>query len=628
MSFFRTVIAALLGVVVAVVLVILLLPKGPRETMEMPIDDPFHVSREAATADDFMAASGTPWATWAALSIMERGGNAFDAGIAALLALNVTYPEDASFPSVAPVVLYVADTGEVLSYCGAGKAPEKATIEFFTSEGYETVPRLTILSQLVPASPDVLISILDEYGTMSFGEVSESARGLARDGFPVHEAMKKQLDLSLIERFGFNLLMPYNVDIYLEGQWWRPLNLNERFVQTDLANTLTAMARAEEDALAAGGTRTDGLMAVRDYFYKGPIADAIIEFHEEEGGLFSKSDLETYAGYWEEPVSGEYGEYTIHGNDTWCQGPVLPLMLQILDGMDLEGMGHNSPEYIHALIQAVELAMADREAYFGDPDFVDVPLEGLLDPRYAALRREAMTKDSAFGRMPDPGDPSVFMDEAGTVPDRETLLAALPGGSSDMPPAMDTSYLAVTDSFGNSVSLTPSDFPQSPMIPGTGLCLGVRMVQFRLDPEHPDALVPGKRPRITPNAAMVTKNGELFMSFGTPGGDMQPQALLQVFLNLVVFGMDIQEAIEEPRFRSVNFPDSFAPHEYRPGEIIMEQGLYDVVGEELEEMGYIITVIGDWTGEMGGVCAIIRDSNTGNLTGGADPRLASWAEGR
>jgi len=628
MNVWRGLISALLGVIIAVLLVILLLPRGPRETMEMPIEDPFNVPREAATADDFMAASGTPWATWAALDIMERGGNAFDAGMAALLALNITFPEDASFPSVAPVVIYVADTGEVLSYCGAGKAPEKATIEFYTSEGYETIPRLTILSQLVPASPDVLISVLDEYGTMSFGEISESAIKLARDGFPVHKAMKKQLDLSFLERFGFNLMMPYNVDIYLGGQWWRPLHLNERFVQKDLAKTLSAMARAEADVLAAGGTRADGLRAVREYFYEGPIADAIIEFHELEGGLFSRSDLETYAGYWEEPVSGEFGEYTIHANDTWSQGPVLPLMLQILEGMDLEGMGHNSPEYIHALIQAVELAMADREAYFGDPDFVDVPLEGLFDPRYAALRREAMTMDAAFGEMPDPGDPYVFMDVVGMVPDRETLLAALTGNPMDTPAVTDTSYLTVTDRWGNSISLTPSDFPQSPMIPGTGLCLGVRMIQFRLDPEHPDALVPGKRPRITPNAAMVTKDGELFMSFGTPGGDMQPQALLQVFLNLVVFGMDIQEAIEEPRFRSVNFPDSFAPHEYRPGEIIMEQGLYDMVGVELEEMGYIITVIGDWTGEMGGVCAVIRDSDTGSLTGGADPRLASWAEGR
>jgi len=624
----RGLLSAFLGVIVAVALVILLLPKGPRETMEMPMEDPFHVSREAATADDFMAASGTPWATWAALDILERGGNAFDAGMAALLALNVTFPEDASFPSVAPVVIYVADTGEVLSYCGAGKAPEKATIEFFRSEGYETVPRLTILSQLVPASPDVLIAILDEYGTMSFGEISESAIDLARNGFPVHKAMMKQLDLSFVERFGFNLMMPYNVDVYLGGQWWRPLHLGERFVQPDLADTLSAMADAEAEVLAAGGSRTDGLTAVRDYFYEGPIADAIVAFHEEEGGLFSRSDLETYAGYWEEPVSGEFGDYTIHANDTWCQGPVLPMMLQILDGMDLEGMDHNSPEYIHALIQAVELAMADREAFFGDPDFVDVPLEGLLDPRYAALRRQALTPDAAFGEMPAPGDPYVLMGETATVPDRETLLAALSSMTTDMPAGTDTSYLTVTDDFGNSISLTPSDFPQSPMIPGTGLCLGVRMVQFRLDPDHPDALAPGKRPRITPNAAMVTKDGELFMSFGTPGGDMQPQALLQVFLNIVVFGMNVQEAIEEPRFRSVNFPDSFSPHEYRPGEIIMEESLYEMVGEELEEMGYVITVIGDWTGEMGGVCAIIRDSDTGDLTGGADPRLESWAEGR
>jgi gamma-glutamyltranspeptidase/glutathione hydrolase len=193
---------------------------------------------------------------------------------------------------------------------------------------------------------------------------------------------------------------------------------------------------------------------------------------------------------------------------------------------------------------------------------------------------------------------------------------------------IDTSYLAVTDAAGNSVSLTPSDFPVSPMVPGTGLCLGIRMTQFRLDPEHPAALVPGKRPRVTPNASMVTKDGRLVMTFGTPEGDQQPQALTQVFLNLMVFGMNIQDAIDAPRFRSRNFPDSFSPHEYHPGSLLLEQGLYDAVGKELEVMGYNIEVVEDWNSDMGAVCAIIRDSETGKLIGGADPRQENWADGR
>ncbi len=195
-------------------------------------------------------------------------------------------------------------------------------------------------------------------------------------------------------------------------------------------------------------------------------------------------------------------------------------------------------------------------------------------------------------------------------------------------PALDTTYLAVTDARGNSISLTPSDFPQSPMVPGTGLCLGVRMTQFRLIPGHPNALMPGKRPRITPNSPLVTKDGRLFMTFGSPEGDQQPQALVQVFLNLIVFGMDIQDAIDAPRFRSKNFPDSFSPHEYNPGTVEMEQSLYDKVGKDLEKMGYTVEVVDDWTWEMGAIGAIIRDPETGALTGGADPRQENWAAGK
>jgi gamma-glutamyltranspeptidase/glutathione hydrolase len=192
---------------------------------------------------------------------------------------------------------------------------------------------------------------------------------------------------------------------------------------------------------------------------------------------------------------------------------------------------------------------------------------------------------------------------------------------------LDTSYLAVTDEQGNSVSLTPSDFPQSPMVPGTGLCLGIRMTQFRLDPDHPAALQPGKRPRLTPNASMVTRNGTLYMTFGTPEGDQQPQALIQMFLNMVIFGMDIQAAIEAPRFRSRNFPDSFSPHTYRPGVVQLEKSLFEKVAMDLTAMGYEVEEVEDLHHQMGAVGAIIRDAATGNLIGGADPRQENWAEG-
>jgi gamma-glutamyltranspeptidase/glutathione hydrolase len=305
------------------------------------------------------------------------------------------------------------------------------------------------------------------------------------------------------------------------------------------------------------------------------------------------------------------------------------MVLQILEGIDLLSMGRSSPEYVHTVIQAIELAMADREAYFGDPAFVDVPIEGLLSRDYAARRRGAMTPGRAFGAMPPAGDPTGFGGSASArhAPPRLEPVARAPRRLAGPLGNTDTSYLAVTDREGNSISLTPSDFPRSPMVPDTGLCLGIRMTQFRLDPDHPAALMPGKRPRVTPNASMLTRDGELVMSFGTPEGDQQTQALTQFFLNLFVFGMDIQEAIDAPRFRSKNFPDSFSPHEYSPGKLVMERGLYDQVGVELDAMGYEIEVVEDWTHSMGAVCAIMRDAQTGELIAGADPRQESQAAG-
>ena len=618
---------SLVSLVLVLAAIYLFLPKGPRESVAF--DDPYHTARNAAVSDKYMASTGTPWATQAALDAMEKGGNAFDAAMSALLTLNVTFSQAASFPGVAPILIYDAQAGEVKSYIGAGKAPMNATVEYFESKGYGNVPKYKLIAQLVPASPDVLIAILKEHGTMSFSEICAPAIRIAREGFPVHYQMLDDMGLSFVERAGLSVLMPYNSQVYFKGQWWRPLYHNDRMVLDDLADTLQAMCDEEQRALAAGGSREEALEAVRDYFYKGPIAEAISAYHEENGGLITMEDLSAYSGGWEKPLSGAYGEYTIYANDTWNQGGVVPMALQILEGIDLKSMGHNSPEYVHTVIQAVELAMADREAYFGDPAFVDVPIEGLLSPEYAAARRALMTPDKAFGQTPPAGNPYEYQTAktAMAVP-----ACAAPAPSTDTPQdtqgfGKDTSYICVVDQYGNAVSLTPSDFPESPMIPGTGLNLGTRMNQFYLELEHPNGLMPGKRPRITPNPSMVFKNGEFFMSFGTPGGESQTQAIIQVFLNVAVFGMDPQQAISAPRFISLNWPNSFAPHEYFPGLIELEASVYDACGERLIAMGYQVNRLEDWDNKFGAVCAIIRDPATGTLTGGADPREESWAEG-
>lgn len=609
---------SLLALVIILGIIYVILPKGPKDLMAF--EDTYHMEREAVEAAEYMVSAGTPWATKAGLHIMEKGGNAFDAAMAALLNLNVTFSQAASFPGVAPILIYDAENNEVKSYIGAGTAPEKATVAYFKSKGLSNVPKYKLIAQLLPASPDVLIAILKEHGTMGFTDIAAEAIQTAREGFPIHSQLLHDMDLSFVERAGLTVLMPYNSKVYFGGEWWRPMHHSDRLILSDLANTLQALCDEEQRVLSAGGSREEGLDAVRDYFYKGPIAQTIADYHAKNDGLITPEDLSNYAGGWEEPLKGTYGEYTIFANQTWNQGGVVPLALQLLSGIDLKAMGHNSPEYIHTVIQAIELAMADREKYFGDPAFTDVPTDTLLSLEYAAARRLLMTPGKAFGQMPPAGE------IAGYGKATAQITASKKQDTTSF--GKDTSYISVVDKFGNAVSLTPSDFPESPMIPDTGLNLGTRMNQFYIEEDHPNGLMPGKRPRITPNPSMVLKNGEFFMTFGTPGGESQTQAIIQVFLNITVFSMDPQEAISAPRFLSLNWPNSFAPHEYFPGQIELAETLYNNCGEALKQMGYKAAKLDDLDNQFGAVCAIIKDPATGKLIAGADPREESWAEGK
>ncbi|TGL80026.1 gamma-glutamyltransferase family protein [Leptospira yasudae] len=630
----------------------------PKEILEFY--DPYHENRPLAEGSKLMVASGHPLATKTAIQILERGGNAADAGIAALLVLNVTQGEEASFPGVAPLLYYDAKSGQVESYIGAGKAPSKATIEYFRSRGHKTIPILKYSSQLVPASPDVIVAFLKKYGTMSFEQVSAPSIEIAEQGFPVHKILMRNLNMNIFKRIGFSVLLPYNAEIYLENRWWKPLYHKEIFKRPVLGKTLRELADQEAEAIRSGADRSRALEAVRTYFYEGPIAQKIVKAHEENDGTITQKDLSTYSGGWEKPLRGSYGPYTIFSNQTWNQGAVVPIVLQILEGIDLKSMGHNSPQYVHTVVQAIELAMADREKFFGDPAFVNVPSEGLLSKEYASERRKLL-QPTAFGKTPSHGNPFAYQKKNlrhssdlkhlnpgrnesqstarflenssrgfGSVSDSESLLASnqeLSFWERSGKIGRDTTYLSIIDAQGNSLSLTPSDFPQSPMIDGD-ITLGIRMTQFRLDPDHPSALLPGKRPTITPNASMVFKNGKFLMSLGTPGGDMQTQATVQVFLNMIVFGMNAQEAVNAPRFRSLNWPDSFSPHNYYPGRIELEKDIYERHGKVLKELGYDVIGRDVWEYDFGAPCISLKDPVTGKLYGGADPRKESWAEGR
>ena len=316
-----------------------------------------------------------------------------------------------------------------------------------------------------------------------------------------------------------------------------------------------------------------------------------------------------------------YGDFEIHANGAWCQGLSLLQALATLRGMQVGRLGHNSPAYLHAIAEAFDLAFADREAYVGDPDFVSVPVQGLLSDEYAASQRARIEPARAFGRMPAPGRPAGSEGLSLAHLERWTRGTARAHAA-----ARDTIYCAVTDRDGNMYSATLSDTSyDTPLIPGTGLAISSRGSQSRLQEGHPSMVAPGRRPRLTPAPALVTRGGEPFMALGTPGGDAQMQAMLQVFLNVVEFAMPLQRAIEMPRAWSANFPNSFAPHEYVPGTLCVEDGIDDSVTGKLRSMGHRVEPWARFAAAGGGVCAVMRDAKAGLVHAGADPRRECYA---
>jgi gamma-glutamyltranspeptidase/glutathione hydrolase len=394
-----------------------------------------------------------------------------------------------------------------------------------------------------------------------------------------------------------------------------------------LAETIRKMVRVERKRKFSG--RDEALQAARDEFYKGEIAEAILDYHRKNDGLLRREDLENYRSAIEEPLKTAYKDYDIYSCRPWCQGPVLLQALNIVEGFDLKALGHNSPEYIHFISEALNLVYSDREKFYGDPDFVDVPIVGLLSKKYAEVKRGLIDKKKAWGEMPPAGDPWKWQSSKKTHSGKARQEGA------DTPPqpregdrSLDTSYVCVVDRYGNAFSATPSDFSfTTPIIPPTGLAVSSRGAQSWVDPDHPSSVQGGKRPRLTPTPSMVFRKGSLFMPIGTPGGDVQCQAMLQVFLNIVEFGMDPQEAVEAPRFATFNFPNSFFPHAYQQGLLNIEKRIEDATFRQLGEKGHRAEWWPDWAWKAGAVCAIVVDSVNGVLLGAADPRRESYALG-
>jgi gamma-glutamyltranspeptidase / glutathione hydrolase len=556
-------------------------------------------TRHAIAAGHYLAAT-------AGFAILEAGGNAIDAGCAAGLALGVVQSDLVDIAGVAPIMVYLAASREVVTVAGLGPWPKALDPELFMRAYGGEIPK-GVLRTVVPAAPDAWITALRRWGTMGFGEVAAAAIRLARDGFPMYPLMAESLKRHEADHRAW----PSSAAIFLPNG--RPPEAGELFRQTDLAGSLQYMADEERAAAARG--RISGLEAARDAFYRGDIAKRILAFMEEKGGLLSAEDLAVYRSPVGSPERRRFDDLEVFTCGAWCQGPVLLQTLALLEGVDLAALGHNSADYIHQLTEALKLAFADREAYFGDPAMVDVPLATLISSEYAALRRQRIRSDRAMPEMPPPGDLG-----RGFVGFRPA--------AGDPNPEPDTSYVCVADRFGNLFSATPSDGSYgSPVVPGTGLVPSNRGSQSRPDPRHPSGVAPGKRPRLTPNPALAIKGGDRFMPFGTPGGDVQSQAMLQVLLNRFVFAQDLQAAIESPRFASYSFPSSFAPFDYYPGRLAIEARIPERVIADLARRGHEIHRWPDWIWTAGAVCAIDLDKKRGVIEAGADPRRAAYALG-
>jgi gamma-glutamyltranspeptidase/glutathione hydrolase len=556
-----------------------------------------------------MVSAGHYSAAHAGFQILEAGGNAIDAGVAAGIALGVLQTDRVNFAGVAPIMIYLADQRKVVNIDGLGTWPRAASIDYFRREHGGAMPS-GILRTVMPAAPASWIKALAEYGTLSFGEVAQAAIRLTRDGFAMHEFMAEYIRDHEKEYRQW----PQSAAVFLPKG--RPPVAGELFVQRELAASLQYMA--DEEAAHRGKGRAAGLKAARDAFYRGDIAQKIAAYHREHGGWVTLEDLAAYEVRYEPTLRTEFHGIELHACGPWSQGPVLPQTLNLLAGFDLKAMGHNSVGYIHHLTEALKLSFADRDRYYGDPQFVRVPLDVLLSREYAAARRRLIRKEEAWKEMPPAGDVTGY-----------SSAAALPEAALGEPaPLADTSYVCVIDGAGNAFSATPSDGSSAtPVIPGTGLCPSSRGSQSWTDPAHPAALAPGKRPRLTPNPALALKDGKVYMPFGSPGNDIQPQAMVQVFLNIVLWDMDPQSAVEAPRFATYNFPSSSEPHAYHPGRLNLESRFPRSTMDQLAALGHKVAPWSELEWRAGAVCAIRVNPETGLLEGAADPRRPCYALG-
>ena len=573
--------------------------------------------------------SGHYLTSMAGMRMLLTGGNAFDALVAAGFAAAVVEPiASYSLAAEGVFMLYDAGSGELLSLSGQGTAPGKATAEFYRSQGLERIAtgpghQQAHLSFTLPGVVDAFISLAERYGTKSIDEILAPAIAYASDGIPNYEYMIDRLDSAATAQ-QFDLYSPGGWDVFYDNRQLPAAGTLLR--QPGLSNTLRAMLPGSGNGHSL--SRVEGLQKARDVFYRGPVAQQIADSVARVGGIMSTDDLAAYKSQFDAPVKTTFHGYEIYGQNTWTQGPVLMQTLNMLENFDLKSMGHNSPAYIHTVTEAIKLSFGDREAHYGDPDYSTIPIDGLLSKEYAAERARLIDLETAYPAQPEAGDPWRYSSKSrgGNGTRSNGLPEASDPDTADASAREGTTHVSAMDQYGNMVCGTISGgaFAKSVFFPELGCALSTRIEMFNCEDGHPNVVEPGKRPRTTLVNYIICKDGQPVMTVGCPGGDNQAQANVQLMLNVILLGMDPQQAVEAPRFATQSNVNSFYPHVYHPGRLDLEHGIPETTAEELRARGHRIARAVDCG--MGATVSV-RDPQTGYLSTGADPRRACYAMG-
>ncbi len=572
--------------------------------------------------------AGHPLTSAAAFEILMKGGNAFDAGVAAMLVGGIVEQDLYSLGGEGLVLVYPRSTRKVVSIVGQGWAPKGATIDWYTSHG-KTMQGIGLDPAVVPGVVHAALTVLERWGTMSFEQVAARAIEYAEQGFPLRPRTVAAIDgnRKFIDTWPDNKRMWVKAD----GSAYKA---GETIVLPDLARTLKAMVESERKAVKKG--RAAGIAAARDRFYKGDIAQTMVAFLKQHEAPFELADFADFFARVEEPATTSYRGYDVYKHSFSSQGPVLLETLNILEQFDLKSMRHNSADYLHTMVEAMKLAYADRDSYYADQAFVESPAQGLLSKEYARERAKQIDpKHASKGYLA--GNPLPFDSKVKTwnywVADlKDATQAEPPIPQEDLTAGVtkDTTHISVIDKEGNVFDATPSGawIPTSVVLGSTGVMMSVRGESFWLDQKRAAQLRPRSRPRYTLTPSIVLRNGEPFMAIGTPGGDNQEQTIVQAFLNVVEFWSDwypnLHEAFRWPRMQTLHFYGSFWPHPGGFNKLNLEADLSDAVFDELKSRGHDISRIP--TASMSGCAtAVVVDPATGNRMAGADPRRDCYA---